>query len=826
MPKGNRGQRQRGTFEGGDDFISLGGGSRSRGGGHSRGGRGKNRGRGRGRGRSRGRGAVQGNEPGFLTQLIRANQPYSSGEDDYVGHESFRGRGRGQNRGRGRGRGRGHDFSHVAYSYASRPPGRRDDLEIEGIYLGDSDSDVIVVEDNNGEDTESCTELAMDDYLKNIMSSIRLDNTGEQQPHDTNAQLESLARENERIVTSMSMLHGLRDPYGYADNSAGESGSSEDEVPVREPAPLTGQQTSTYSSAAGPSWLQSSFIISSAHTLEGEELALEDMRVLNDDKHLQRSLDNTAAKKQNIARPDPTAGPSWLRDLPNADASEKICHTGFATGPSWLQNSGTDTLGTHDTAVNQSLDAITIDSEDGTATQVKDSSSLPPVFFVDTAGTDSETLCTEIADASKIARDHLAGEELIILEDSSDDTDSDDDSDDGQIRVWKVPSTLVDGAQYILDDDEDSDDSTTQHFCGQFSWRINTDDDDDDGDDDDDMLDASAREKARHIDEMVDAFSGAGGLDARGGTSRATRRQFFKEVLNGDFSHADPVFSKLQGQANLEKHRSNSPRWAMTVSELDDDDDDDYDDDYNEEGIFAGSASGAKSLRARRAERRKNEQLLSVTKKSKKELQREKRERKKEKQRKQECRRTVNLREINGIIRGFVMDRSLSSIPLPPMDRKARCAVHQIALQYNLNSKSTGSGNRRYTILTRKIKTALPVNGRIVDHIIRQYNQQTMYENGALPALGGKKAKGKQSRDNWGNRDGLREGGRNPDAARPKPGTVVGGNVPAISSSNIGHQLLSKMGWTPGESLGKDKAGRVDPVEAIVRSSRRGLGHG
>lgn len=34
----------------------------------------------------------------------------------------------------------------------------------------------------------------------------------------------------------------------------------------------------------------------------------------------------------------------------------------------------------------------------------------------------------------------------------------------------------------------------------------------------------------------------------------------------------------------------------------------------------------------------------------------------------------------------------------------------------------------------------------------------------------------------------------------------------AISSKNVGHKLLSKMGWKEGESLGKTQAGIKEPV--------------
>ena len=38
-----------------------------------------------------------------------------------------------------------------------------------------------------------------------------------------------------------------------------------------------------------------------------------------------------------------------------------------------------------------------------------------------------------------------------------------------------------------------------------------------------------------------------------------------------------------------------------------------------------------------------------------------------------------------------------------------------------------------------------------------------------------------------------------------------------IKESNVGHKLLKKMGWSEGESLGKDNTGIQDPVSTVKR---------
>lgn len=38
----------------------------------------------------------------------------------------------------------------------------------------------------------------------------------------------------------------------------------------------------------------------------------------------------------------------------------------------------------------------------------------------------------------------------------------------------------------------------------------------------------------------------------------------------------------------------------------------------------------------------------------------------------------------------------------------------------------------------------------------------------------------------------------------------------------MGHKLMQKMGWTPGEGLGKDRDGPLEPLTLDVKSDRKG----
>ena len=53
--------------------------------------------------------------------------------------------------------------------------------------------------------------------------------------------------------------------------------------------------------------------------------------------------------------------------------------------------------------------------------------------------------------------------------------------------------------------------------------------------------------------------------------------------------------------------------------------------------------------------------------------------------------------------------------------------------------------------------------------------------------------------------------------------TAVGGKAEALGQTNVGHKLLSMMGWSGG-GLGKEGGGRAEPVTATTVFGREGLG--
>lgn len=56
-------------------------------------------------------------------------------------------------------------------------------------------------------------------------------------------------------------------------------------------------------------------------------------------------------------------------------------------------------------------------------------------------------------------------------------------------------------------------------------------------------------------------------------------------------------------------------------------------------------------------------------------------------------------------------------------------------------------------------------------------------------------------------------------------GHVVGSNAEAIAENNTGHQLLRKLGWSKGTGLGPNRSGIEEPLLAIVKITKLGLGN-
>ena len=172
----------------------------------------------------------------------------------------------------------------------------------------------------------------------------------------------------------------------------------------------------------------------------------------------------------------------------------------------------------------------------------------------------------------------------------------------------------------------------------------------------------------------------------------------------------------------------------------------------------------------------------------------------------------VNFRQLNRDIKEFVrhedVGEEMELEPYPPIIRKF---VHELAHMYGLQSKSNGKGVERHCVLVKCQNTRLPRDIKRLDRFLDSAQKAAKW---AFINPKGEKDK-KKTKPKL----------ATPAAARVTPGTIVGAEAAPIEEDNVGNKMLRKLGWSPGQGLGSSKEGRTEPVEAIFRGNRTGLGH-
>ncbi|RCH88729.1 hypothetical protein CU097_003771 [Rhizopus azygosporus] len=185
-----------------------------------------------------------------------------------------------------------------------------------------------------------------------------------------------------------------------------------------------------------------------------------------------------------------------------------------------------------------------------------------------------------------------------------------------------------------------------------------------------------------------------------------------------------------------------------------------------------------------------------------------------------------DLTKIDRRIREFINDSSISCYEFRPMPPYVRKQVHILAQAYNLLSEGTGKGADRYIVIRKTSETEIPENRRSIELYIEEL-QQTIdvvtsrqrkhNEPSELP-----KEKSRNKRSSKGKPK--KSGNNKKQTTMPAPGTVVGDDVAPISQDNVGHRMLAAKGWRQGQALGTNNDGIVNPIMAVVRRNKLGLG--
>ncbi|KFY24638.1 hypothetical protein V493_05113 [Pseudogymnoascus sp. VKM F-4281 (FW-2241)] len=158
-------------------------------------------------------------------------------------------------------------------------------------------------------------------------------------------------------------------------------------------------------------------------------------------------------------------------------------------------------------------------------------------------------------------------------------------------------------------------------------------------------------------------------------------------------------------------------------------------------------------------------------------------------------------------IRLFLIGKN-TTLALPPMEKKDRIAVHEIANAFNLKSKSVGAERKRFPVLYRTHRTSA-YNENVFTSVERRISRRF------FPRMDvkGKNPMAKTS-------SGIRG-----SAGGYKDGDVVGGSAPELGVENRGRAMMEKMGWSSGTALGAlNNKGILQPVSHVVKTTKAGLG--
>lgn len=149
------------------------------------------------------------------------------------------------------------------------------------------------------------------------------------------------------------------------------------------------------------------------------------------------------------------------------------------------------------------------------------------------------------------------------------------------------------------------------------------------------------------------------------------------------------------------------------------------------------------------------------------------------------------------------------SLPLPPMPKQRRKAIHDLANALSLNSKSRGKGASRFPILHKTSRTP-------------EYSTKTVSQINRILSAGTFKSK---SSDQNVTKSSKARRGQPGGAVSYMDGDVVGASAPEIGAGNKGRAMLEKMGWSTGTALGAtNNKGILLPVAHVVKNSKAGLG--
>lgn len=180
---------------------------------------------------------------------------------------------------------------------------------------------------------------------------------------------------------------------------------------------------------------------------------------------------------------------------------------------------------------------------------------------------------------------------------------------------------------------------------------------------------------------------------------------------------------------------------------------------------------------------------------------------------------TLHIKDIKDEFESFLHNPARDDLSFPPLDPHGNKTLTKMAKCYNCKSATQGKGIRRYIRVSKYKRTFkyLPDYGHI-NAILRQ--------RPVFNRVDQKRPKEEYiATDGNATKDRIRQRNKSGHNAYIPEGHIVGGMAPEIDHTNVGRQLLEKLGWVKGEGLGAHgNKGISEPLVATVKKSKTGLG--
>ncbi|RCK62565.1 Protein SQS1 [Candida viswanathii] len=174
---------------------------------------------------------------------------------------------------------------------------------------------------------------------------------------------------------------------------------------------------------------------------------------------------------------------------------------------------------------------------------------------------------------------------------------------------------------------------------------------------------------------------------------------------------------------------------------------------------------------------------------------------------------SITIRQIRSEFEAFLKDESRETLSFPTLDTHGHKTIQRMADCYHMSVLKQGKlGTRKFLRIVKNKGTFKNFpNYEGVDRIMR--GRPIFHRIDQKPAYAKKGDKKNPHKSRGGD-----------VKTRFKEGDVVGAEAPEIGESNLGRQMLQKLGWVLGQGLGVDgNKGINQPIVAKVKTSKTGI---